>query len=215
MRETFHGELTRLCEGLADMCGLAAEAMQLATRVLLTADLELAQQVQSADAELDQVRSRCETHANTLLALQAPVASDLRAVLVAVYCADKIERMGDLAAHIAATARFHHPARIIPPELEGVFSELGKIAAGMAYRVGEMFAAAGPNDGFAELDQTDQVVDTLHAQILTLITKPDWPHGTRSATSLALLSRFYERFADQAVSVAKRLDFADTGRLPS
>src|SRR3977135_2231324 len=100
MRETFHGELARLGEQLACMCRRAAESIRLAGRAFLDADVELAQRGLDADAELDRERDRCEEHAHALLALQAPVARDLRAVLTAVYCAGKIERMGDLAAHV-------------------------------------------------------------------------------------------------------------------
>jgi phosphate transport system protein len=146
--------------------------------------------------------------------LQAPVARDLRTILAAVYCAEKIERMGDLAAHIADTARFNHPEHAIPTELESVFTELGEIAAGMADRVGELITGEAVG-GFAELDETDHAVDTLHARVLTLITGESWRRGVRSATSLALVARFHERFADQAVSVAKRLEFVETGQTPS
>jgi phosphate transport system protein len=204
--------LVRLGEQLMSMCRQAAGSMRLASRALLTADRELAEQVLAADVELDRQRGQCEELAHTLLALQAPVAGDLRAILAAVYCADKIERMGDLAAHIAGTARFTHPERAVPTELEAVFAELGAVAAGMADRVAELIddAAAG---SFADLQRTDHIVDTLHAQVLAAITGESWSHGVRSATSLALLARFHERFADQTVSVAKRLEFAATGTL--
>jgi phosphate transport system protein len=202
MRESFHGELTLLGERLAHMCALAAESMTLAERVL------------TADAELDHARAECEEQAQSLLALQSPVAGDLRTILAAVYCAEKIERMGDLAAHIADTARFTHPEHAVPDELEAAFTEMGAVAAGMADRIGELLSSEAAG-GFAELDETDHIVDTLHAQVLTLITGGDWQHGVRSATSLALLARFYERFADQAVSVSKRLEFAETGAAPS
>jgi phosphate transport system protein len=212
VRETFHGDLVRLGEQLISMCHQAAEAMRLATRTLLTADLKLAEQVLAADIELDQQRGHCEELAHTLLALQAPVAGDLRSILAAVYCADKIERMGDLAAHIAGTARFTHPEPAVPTELEAIFAELGTVAASMADRIAELIddAAAG---SFAELQHTDHTVDTLHAQVMATITHDNWPHGVRSATSLALLARFHERFADQTVSIAKRLEFAATGTL--
>lgn len=213
MRETFHGELARLREQLVAMCALAAEAMRQASQALLTADLGMAERVVAGDAALDQVRGDCEQHAQNLLALQAPVASDLRSVLAAIYSAEKIERMGDLAAHVADTARFSHPEHAVPADLEGTFAELGRIAAGMADRLGELIDQPGV-DGFADLDETDHGVDALHAQVLAAITGPDWPHGVRSATSVALLARFYERFADQAVSVARRLDFAVTGEIP-
>jgi phosphate transport system protein len=214
MRESFHGDLTRLGEQLVEMCGLAAQSMRLASKALLTADLQLAEQVLSSDAELDRARGACEEQAQSLLALQAPVAGDLRTILAAVYCVEKIERMGDLAAHIADTARLTHPGHAVPAEFEGVFAELGEIAAGMADRVGELIAGDA-GGGFAELDETDQAVDTLHARVLASITGKDWQHGVQSATSLALVARFYERFADQAVSVAKRLEFAETGRTPT
>lgn len=211
MRETFHGDLARLGEQLAEMCGMAAESMRRANRALLTADLQLAERVLSGDAELDRARRECEDHAQSLLALQAPVARDLRKILAAVYCAEKIERMGDLAAHVADTARFTHPEHVVPAEFEDVFTELGEIAAGMADRVGELITGEAVG-GFTELDQTDEAVDALHARVLTLITGKSWQHGVRSATSLALVARFHERFADQGVSVAKRLEFAETGR---
>jgi phosphate transport system protein len=110
---------------------MTAESMRQASRALLTADLQLAERVLAGDAELDRARRECEDHAQALLALQAPVAGDLRTILAAVYCAEKIERMGDLAAHIADTARFTHPEHAVPAEVESVFTELGEIAAGM------------------------------------------------------------------------------------
>jgi phosphate transport system protein len=213
MREAFHGDLARLGDQLSGMCGLAAESMRSATRALLTADLAIAEQVLAGDAGMDALRSECEEHAYALLALQAPVASDLRSVLAVVYCAKKVERMGDLAAHVADTARFNHPDHVVPAEVEDGFAELGRITADMADRVGALVATA--RGGFAELDHADQHVDALHAGLLATITAPTWRHGVRSATSLALLARFYERFADQAVSVAKRLEFAATGSLPT
>ncbi|GAB3366190.1 MULTISPECIES: phosphate signaling complex PhoU family protein [Amycolatopsis] len=214
MRVTFHGELVQLREQLVAMCAMAAQAMRQASRALLMADLDLAERVIAGDAALDQARGGCEDHAQSLLALQAPVASDLRSILAAVYSAEKIERMGDLAAHIADTARFSHPDHAVPADLEDTFARLGEIAAGMADRLGELIGQPGV-DGFAELDETDHAVDALHSRVLTTITGPGWPYGVRTATSLALLARFHERFADQAVSVAKRLDFAATGEFPA
>ncbi|RSM86325.1 phosphate transport system regulatory protein PhoU [Kibdelosporangium aridum] len=213
MRERFHGELAKLGEQLTHMSRLAADSMRQAGTALLTADLALAEQVLDGDADLDKARADCETHAQSLLALQAPVAGDLRAILAAVYCAEKIERMGDLAAHIADTARFTHPEPVVPAELEPTFAEMSDIAVGMADRLAELIASEAVG-GFAELDETDQAVDALHARVLQLITNEQWQHGVRCATSLALLARFYERFADQAVAVAKRLEFAETGELP-
>lgn len=210
MRESFRGELVSLQEQLQRMCAQAAHAMRRAAQAALTSDAALAAEVVAADAELDQARDHCDETAQRLLALQAPVAGDLRLVMTAVHCADKIERMGDLAAHVADGVRVSPSHPVVPDELRPAFTELGEIAAGMADRLVELIRDPGQG-GFAELDATDQTVDARHAEILDRITADDWPYGVPCATSLALLARYYERFADQAVSIAKRLDFAVTG----
>jgi phosphate transport system protein len=214
MREEFHTQLDQLREQLAEMSDTAASAMRSADAAVVGADVELAGQVVAADAELDRARDRCEETAQQLLALQAPVARDLRLVLAALYCAEKIERMGDLAAHVAEAVRLAHPERPVPAELESTVAHLGRTTVGMAERLAELIRH--PDEcGFAELDETDRTVDTLHAGVMSAITDAAWPHGVPAATSLALLVRYYERFADQTVSVAKRLDFAVTGEIPA
>lgn len=214
MRETFHSQLTDLRGQLAEMCELAAAAMRSASMAVSAADADLARQVLAADAELDRARDRCEADVLRLLALQAPVARDLRLVLAAVYCTDKVERMGDLAAHIAGSVTHAHPGRPVPAELEDAFARLGRIAVEMAERLADLIRR--PDECcWAELNETDKAVDALHAGVMAAITAPSWPHGVPSAMSLALLARYYERFADQAVSVAKRLDFAITGEIPA
>lgn len=213
MRDAFAGELEHLGVELAGMCDRAAVAIRSATRALLTADLRLAEQVLSADAGLDEQRTRCDHHAQVLLALQAPVAHDLRAVLAVVYCAEKVERMGDLAAHVAATTRYVHPEHAVPDELVPTFTELGEIAAAMADQLVELINTDADH-AFAELAEVDHRVDQLHAEVLARVTDESWPHGVRAATNLALLARFYERFADHAVSTARRLEFVATGAVP-
>jgi len=214
MRTTFHNELIELRGLLGEMATLAAAAMRQATEAMLTADLAQAERVLAADSQLDKLRDRCEDQAQQMLALQAPVAGDLRTVLSSIYCADKLERMGDLAEHIASTSRRNHPDPLVPDELRPAFIDLGSIAAGMADRLVELLAepVAG---GFAELDEVDHEMDALHADVLRQVTAKCWPHGVRSATCLALVARFFERYADQAVSVAKRVEFVSTGKTPS
>ncbi|MGH3951888.1 MAG: PhoU domain-containing protein [Pseudonocardiaceae bacterium] len=213
MREFFHGELATLGRELAEMCAAATTAMRQATEALLWMDLALAEQVMSADARLDAARDRCEEHAYRMLALQAPVAGDLRSILAAIYCADKIERMGDLAAHIAEVAHRNHPDPAFPAEMGGVFAELGRLDEDIAIQLEETITAP-TGTGFAALDRADADIDILHDQLLEQATDDGWPHGIRTAINVALLARFYERFADQAVSTARRMDFAATGVLP-
>ncbi|MEV0705066.1 phosphate signaling complex protein PhoU [Saccharopolyspora sp. NPDC050389] len=214
MREVFHRELAQLGNQLFRMCELAADAMRRATLALLDGDVELAEQVMEDEAELDQAGKACEGFAQSLLALQAPVASDLRAVLATLYCAVKVERMGGLAVNVAKLVRRSHPARAVPPGLEDHFRRMGELDVRMCEHLSEL--VTGSAEGrFAELNRTDDAVDALHARILETVTGGDWPHGIPAGVNAALLARFYERFADQAVSVARRLEFADTGTLPT
>ncbi|MFC4855744.1 phosphate signaling complex protein PhoU [Actinophytocola glycyrrhizae] len=214
MRETFHSELAELRALLARMCEQAATAMRLATGAMLSADLDAAKGVLAADAAIDEMRDQCEEMAQQMLALQAPVAGDLRLVLSAIYCAERVERMGDLAEHIANTTCRVHPDQVVPTELRDTFDRLGAITSDMSARLVEHVAA--PRAGaFAELDAIDQEVDDLHADVLHKITAKDWPHGVPMATTLALVARFYERYADQAVSAAKRVEFVCTGETPT
>lgn len=214
MRETFHSELVELRALLARMCERAADAMRYATESLLSADREAAERVLAADAELDDMRDQCEEMAQQMLALQAPVATDLRVVLSAIYCAEKFERMGDLAEHVASTTCRIHPEHVVPESLRDAFGRLGTITSSMATQLVAHVREPRPG-AFAELDAIDHEVDDLHAEVLRTITAKTWPHGVPTATTLALVARFYERYADQAVSAAKRIEFVSTGETPT
>jgi phosphate transport system protein len=214
MREAFHGELTELGEQLAAIAGQAAEAMRLATRAVSTGDLPLAEQVIAADAELDTARNDCEDHAQKLLALQSPVASDLRTILATLVCVVKIERMGDLAAHLADLVRYNHPEPVVHDEVIDTVDTLGELTVAMASRLQEQITGAAAAS-FSSMEGTDDAVDALCTRLMSAVRSEQWAHGAPAAVNLALLVRFYERFADQAVSVTRRLEFATTGTLPS
>jgi phosphate transport system protein len=212
MRERFHGQLRVLGERLSDMCGMACDELRLANRVFLDQDTDAADELAKVEAKLNATRTDCEVTAQKLLALQAPVARDLRTVLAAVYCADRLERMGDLAQHIADQAA-RTPGFAVPESVNGRFRELGGLACSMAddltRSIGDPTAEV-----FHSLARSDERVDAIYEDLMELITGPDWTEGVAPAISVALLARFYERFADQAVSVARRVDFALTGELP-
>ncbi|TWF95421.1 phosphate transport system protein [Saccharopolyspora dendranthemae] len=213
MREVLNAELEALNEHLAAMAGLAAVAMRQATQALTTGDLPLAERVIAADAELDAARDTCEEHAQRLLALQSPVAGDLRTVMATLICAVKIERMGDLAAHLADLVRRRHPEPVVPDALVETVDTLGELTVTMADRLHDLITGEAAR-GFTEMDDADDSVDALCARLMSMITSEDYEHGVAAAANLALLARFYERFADQAVSVARRLEFVTTGTLP-
>ncbi|OLF09529.1 phosphate transport system regulatory protein PhoU [Actinophytocola xinjiangensis] len=213
MREAYRGELDELAGELAGMCSMVATAMELATRALLEADLRLAEQVIGDDVKVDDARSSCEEHAYALLALQAPVATDLRTVLAAIHAAESLERMGDLALHVAKAARRRHPQPVLPEKVAPYFQEMGRVAVELA-REAEQVILTRDVEQAHSLEEADDEMDDLHRHLFTVIMDKDWPHGVASAVDVTLLGRFYERFADHAVSVAKRMVFVVTGRMP-
>jgi phosphate transport system protein len=213
MRGVFRGDLAQLGAELATMCGQAGDAMDSATRALLRSNLLVAEQVISAGTELAAARARCEERTFGLLLLQAPVARDLRLVVTGIQAAEKIERMGGLARHVAEIARRRHPDCAVPAELVDQFAEMGRLAVLAARRVQQIIAAP-VEEHFAELDRADDRIDELHREVLAAVQRPDSRSSVRDGVDVALLARYFERFADQAVSVTRRVDYIVTGSVP-
>ena len=213
MREAYHVELEQLADHLAAMSVQVADAMERATRALLEADLSLAEQVISDDSKVDDARAQCEEQAYALLALQAPVATDLRTVLAAIHAAESLERMGDLALHVAKAARRRHPDPVLPESVRPYFAEMGEVAVKLAHQT-EQVIKSKDVEAAKSLESDDDQVDDIHRHLFTVIMDRDWPHGVAAAVDVTLLGRFYERYADHAVSVAKRMIFVVTGKMP-
>jgi phosphate transport system protein len=213
VRDEFHGELEQLGVDLTAMCRLAGDAMERATRALIHADLLLAERVIAGDSELDALRTRCEDRAYALLALQSPVARDLRMLFTDIQAAEKIERMGGLACHVAEIVQRRHPQPAIPLELSDTFAEMGRLAVRAARAVEHTIA--NPLEGqLPQVERVDDRTDDLHRALLTAISRKDSPYPVQTSVDVALLSRFFERFADQAVAVTRRLDFVVSGTTP-
>ena len=213
MRERFHGQLKDLGAQLIRLSATAAAELRLANRALFEREPAVAAEAIRTDRLLDSARTECEHTAHRLLALQAPVAGDLRMVLVAVYCADRLERMGDLARHIAETAARSHPEPAVSEDLLPAFEQLAACTEGMADDLCVFLSETGCA-AFEQLSAACAEVEALQQHVLAEVTGDGWRHGVPAAVNVALLARFYGRFADQAVSVARRTDFATTGALP-
>lgn len=212
MREAYRSQLNELASQLADMCGMVSEAMEHATKALLQADLPLAEQVIGDDTKIDEARTSCEEEAYTLLALQAPVAAELRIVLAVIHAAESLERMGDLALHVAKATRRRHPNHVVPDEVSPYFAEMGRVAVLLANQT-EQVIRTTDLELARSLEDADDEMDDLHRHLFRVLMDRDWPHSVAAAVDITLLSRFYERFADHAVSVAKRVVFVVTGKL--
>lgn len=213
MREAYHIELDRLADSLAHMSGQVADAMEQATTAMLETDLELAERVISDDAKIDDARADCEEQAYALLALQAPVATDLRTILAAIHAAESLERMGDLALHVAKATRRRHPETVLPEAVRGDFAEMGKVSVRLA-RQAEQIIKTRDIAAARSLETEDDQVDDIHRHLFSVIMDSSWPHGVSAAVDVTLLGRFFERFADHAVSVARRMVFVVTGKMP-
>lgn len=213
MREAYHEELEQLADEVAGMCSMVGDAMGYATRALLEADLGLAEQVIGDDTKVDAARTACEEHAYALIALQAPVATDLRTVLAVIHAAESLERMGDLALHVAKAARRRHPEPALPEQVRPYFAEMGRVAVALARKAEQVIRTKDIQEARA-MEGEDDEMDDLHRHLFTVTMDREWPHGVAAAVDVTLLGRFYERFADHAVSVARRVVFVVTGRMP-
>jgi phosphate transport system protein len=213
MRDEFHDELDQIGTALVEMTHLVGSAMSRATTALLDADLQLAESVISADVTIDDLYRQTEERAFDLLARQQPVAGDLRVIVTGLRMVGDLERMGDLAEHIAKIARRRYPASAVPPELRSVLLEMGQIAQRIVTKAGSVVAGQDAELA-AELESDDDAMDALHRKLFTILLDDDWPYGMEAAIDITLLGRFYERFADHAVSVARRVVYLVTGEMP-
>jgi phosphate transport system protein len=210
MRTAFHEQLDSLTELLSSMCGLAGLAMDRATQALLHGDLAMAEQVIGDHDQLVRMQTRAEEAAFALLALQAPVAGDLRLVFGSFQNVADAERMGALALHVAKIARRRHPHHALPEEVKGYFAEMGRIAVDLGNSAKEVVLSRDPTQA-AQISRKDDAMDQLHRQLFGVLMDAEWEHGVSAAVDVTLLGRFYERFADHAVAIGRRVVFEATG----
>lgn len=208
MRDAFHEQLDQVTEQLVAMTHLAGSAIARATTALLDADLDLAEGVIVGDIELDRLRQQLDAVAVALLARQQPVATDLRVVVTALRMSSDLERMGDLARHVAKVARLRHPASAVPASMRAAIVQMGQVAERIVAKAGSVIASHDVDLALA-LEQDDDAMDDLHRELFRAIVQADLP--TETVVDLTLLGRYYERFADHAVSVARRVVYLVTG----
>ena len=211
MRNAFHDDLDRVSDQLVHMTEMVGTAMTRATDALVNTDLGVAESVIAADDDIDTVRRQVDDLAVDLLARQQPVATDLRMVVTAMHMASDIERMGDLARHIAKIARMRYPKQAVPQEVLPHIASMSECAIDLAKKTGE---AIDSKDVHAaqEIERLDDHMDDLHRQIFAALHSEGWNHPTETAVDVTLLSRYYERFGDHAVAVADRIVYLVTGR---
>jgi phosphate transport system protein len=206
----FTDGLEKVNAELVQMTRLVGSAMNRATQALLDADLTMAESVIAADARIDTLASDIEERCFDLIAADHPSTQELPFVIGALRIAASLERMGDLAEHVAKQDRLRYPRLSIPQELRGTFAEMGGLAEAIVSKTGAVIATQDVSLT-ADIARHDEQVDRLHRELFTIVLSPTWSHGVEAAIDVTLLSRYYERYADHAVSVTRRVVTIVTG----
>lgn len=214
MRDAYIDQLDAIFEDLAGIARRVQVAVGQATKALMTGDASIAEQVISADIEIDRAREQVEENAFSLLSLQQPVARDLRTVVAALRMVAELERMGDLSVHVAKVARLRVPDVAVPGEARPTMDRMAAVAEDMVARVCEVISGRDVEAAIA-LGRADEEMDQLRRASFAELLSDDWSHGVEAAVDIALLGRYYERIADHAVSIANRVIFVVTGHNPS
>ena len=214
MRDAFHEELDAIQATLVTMGEMVSTAMSRSSEALLQADVKLAEQVISEDEKLDTIQHDLEARAINLMARQQPVAQDLRILVTSLRMSADLERMGDLCHHIAKLARMRYPEVAVPAELLATIENMGTTAVKIIEKSTHVVKTQDLQAAI-ELETDDDEMDKLHRALFVALLDDSWSHGIEAAIDMTLLGRYYERCADHAVSIARRVYFLVKGEYAS
>ncbi|HWL01853.1 MAG TPA: phosphate signaling complex protein PhoU [Microbacteriaceae bacterium] len=210
MREVFQQELREVQGRLVEIASLVADSMGRATGAFNDSDIALAEQVIAGDAVIDAAAKTLDELAIDILARQQPVARDLRIVVSALRISASLERMGDMTGHIAQLARYRFPEKVVPKSLRPTFRELGRIDTEIAQKLVALLETQDVSIA-EEIRDLDDEVDALHLSVFDRVLGETWKGAAVDTVDATLASRYHERFADHAVSIAKKVQYLSTG----
>lgn len=202
--------LDEIVDELVDQTRIVSSMMNRATQALLTCDLDMAQNVISTDSRLDTLRSEVSDKAIRYASAHSAAATDLRILMSATSIAASFERMGDLAVHVAKFVPMRYPRHAVPEDLTVTIRRAGQVCVQLAETVGRALSERDM-EAAQETFAIDDELDLIHRELFMIVLGPDWREGAETTVDITLLSRFYERFGDHAVSVARRLIHIVTG----
>jgi phosphate transport system protein len=211
-RLEFASDLRMVRASLVTMTATASKAIRAATTALLDLDLEAVRMTASLEQELEDDRLAIERRTLHLLARQQPVAGDLRMLVSAIRISAECRRMGALAHHIGTAASRSYPAPAIPDELSEIFRRMGDVASRIADGARITLTTSDALDA-ARLEVDDDAMDGLLRALFRALVD-NWSHGVEAAVNVALIGRYYERFADHAVAIAQSVIFIETAMRP-
>ena len=210
MRQVFHQSLHDVQVGLAEIADLVTIAIDKATRAFANSDVALAEEVIADDVHIDERAVALDELAIEILARQQPVARDLRIVVSALRMSASLERMGDMAEHIAQLARYRFPERAVPKGLKSTFARMAELDVEIARKLAELLRTQDVSLA-EEIRNDDDAVDELHVSVFEKVLGESWKGEATATVDATLASRYHERFADHAVSVAKKIIYLATG----
>jgi phosphate transport system protein len=214
LRSQLHTGVDELRSDIARLGASIVELIPRVTDILLRQDLEGAEYVLRGDDEIDARSVDVEERALRLLALQAPVAGDLRQIAACLKLAPEIERSADLCCNICKAARRIY-GHALDPKLRGLLQRMSDQAQQEYKQVVEAYVA-GDSLRAAALRDMDDYLDDLQRQFIQQIFES---HAAgkidlQVAVQLAVVARFYERLGDHAVNISHRVLYIATGWLP-
>jgi phosphate transport system protein len=210
MREVFQQELREVQDRLVEISDLVAVSIQNATSAFNDSNVAPAETVIEDDHKIDALALELDELAIQILARQQPVARDLRIVVSALRISASLERMGDMAEHIAQLARYRFPEKVVPKSLRPTFVEMGRLDVEIAQKLTELLRTE--DLGIAEyIRNEDDKVDDLHVSVFDKVLGEKWKGEAADTVDATLASRYHERFADHAVSIAKKVQYLATG----
>ena len=210
MRDMFHEELEGINTSLLGMAALVKEALTQSCQALVNADLATAEKVIAADDAIDNTQHDLDARIINLMARQQPVATDLRVLVAALRISADLERMGDLAHHVAKLARMRYPNKAVPTELEATINNMGNTNERITEKMITVLQYRDLTRAL-EIEVDDDEMDKLHRDLISTLVGDSWTYGIESAIDMTLLGRYFERFADHAVSISHRVYFMVTG----
>jgi phosphate transport system protein len=210
VREVFQQELREVQDRLVEISGLVALSIENATRAFNESNVSLAEAVIAEDDKIDAAAAELDELAINILARQQPVARDLRIVVSALRISASLERMGDMAEHIAQLARYRFPDKVVPKSLRPTFAEMGALDVKIARMLVDLLKSEDLAVAEAIRNEDDKV-DALHLAVFDKVLGETWKGAAVDTVDATLASRYHERFADHAVSIAKKVQYLATG----
>ncbi len=210
MRNVFQQELKEVQETLVQIGRLVEKSIRRATDAFNNSDVVLAEEVISDESRIDALASGLDEDAISILVRQQPVASDLRLMVAALRMSASLERMADLAEHVALLARYRFPESVVPESLRPTFARMGELDCEISRRLTELLHTQDLRL-ISAIRDIDEEIDELHASVFGKVLADSFEGKRVNVIDATLASRYLERFGDHAVSIARRVQYLVEG----